>query len=349
MLYILIFLLIAVSLALGLLYKRYQRVKGYLIFREIIGLWSRGTNFKKNIYELNTYLINTLKLEYSSFFTWDEQNQVLQLIDSNISDKDIARNLAKIREYDHPGADFRDALAGHEVVWRYSKAVMNYPTAKMRRIRWACMVPLFFHTTLEGYWLIESEDPNFKLDEDLLIHLKELFGQNIGIGKQIYLDQLMQIPKREFGLEFISDLYKGNEEAVIALIDIDNFKRVNDTYGHDGGDYILWYVANILKSKIRPTDIVARYGGEEILLVLANCSLEDGFRKIDALRHEINQALFEPEGLPSFSVSVSAGLVPFAPDQSSDQLIKQADDRLYHAKRTGKNKVVWEVDHEQVG
>ena len=119
------------------------------------------------------------------------------------------------------------------------------------------------------------------------------------------------------------------------LIDIDHFKQVNDTYGHDTGDKILQEMAQQLQKNIRQTDYLARWGGEEFLLVCPNTTLQEAERLAELLRERVEQLTFEGVGHITASFGVSC-----MSDADLNKLFKHADDALYEAKKHGRNRVV---------
>lgn len=127
----------------------------------------------------------------------------------------------------------------------------------------------------------------------------------------------------------------------IVMIDIDDFKKVNDTYGHPYGDEVLKTISQIIKHSTRPKDIVARYGGEEIIIFFNNfTSRELIFNRLDDLRAKIQNTIIAGDGFTS-SITASFGCyIKKDEELSPENVIKRADDNLYICKRTGKNKVV---------
>ncbi|GAB6078780.1 diguanylate cyclase [Hydrogenobaculum acidophilum] len=122
----------------------------------------------------------------------------------------------------------------------------------------------------------------------------------------------------------------------ITMFDIDFFKHINDSYGHDIGDKALKVIANIVSSNIRATDILARYGGEEFVIIAPETTLEDAKALAEKLRQEIERFSFEED----FSITCSFGVISLQKDDTKETLLKRVDDALYQAKRTGRNKVV---------
>ena len=126
----------------------------------------------------------------------------------------------------------------------------------------------------------------------------------------------------------------------IVVFDIDHFKKLNDTHGHLAGDSVLIKVASILKSSFRKNDIVARFGGEEFVVLCLETSHENLFKTVDSIREKIAQTdfLFENETL---SVTISGGISSFPESaKNPEALFATADRALYEAKRTGRNKII---------
>ena len=123
---------------------------------------------------------------------------------------------------------------------------------------------------------------------------------------------------------------------VVVLSDIDHFKNFNDTYGHQVGDLVLKEVANSIKSSVRATDIVARYGGEEIIILLKNASLERGLEITEKIRSTLEESKFSDEK-NSYSVTASFGVASYLPEDTGSSIIKRSDEGLYKAKESGRN------------
>jgi len=124
----------------------------------------------------------------------------------------------------------------------------------------------------------------------------------------------------------------------LMMLDIDHFKRFNDTYGHSAGDYVLQMVANYLISETRHYDIVCRYGGEELILVMPDASIENIIVRAEEIRSRINRLQLQHDGKNLESVSVSIGISCFPDDSTkADDLIRVADKALYAAKEAGRN------------
>lgn len=133
----------------------------------------------------------------------------------------------------------------------------------------------------------------------------------------------------------------------LALLDIDNFKQVNDTYGHWVGDLVLKEVAAELNARIGLNDFAARYGGEEFAIIFTDSSLGESYLLMEELRQGI--ARMEHPYAGGQSITASIGVCRYVPGDGKETLFRQADDALYHAKRTGKNKVMLHEEAAQSG
>lgn len=131
-------------------------------------------------------------------------------------------------------------------------------------------------------------------------------------------------------------------EVSFIMCDIDHFKNVNDTYGHNAGDIILKNVADIFKNNIDGKDEVVRWGGEEFIFILRGKKIAETLEIAEKIRREIEKTIFEVEK-EKLNITMSFGVYEIDKNNSLDKNVKQVDDRLYTAKRTGRNKVVWEL------
>ncbi len=125
---------------------------------------------------------------------------------------------------------------------------------------------------------------------------------------------------------------------LLAVLDIDHFKRINDSFGHLAGDRVLKIIANELSKRLRKTDFIARFGGEEFVLLLPETPLEAGQRLLDSLRAGVESCPFHFKGA-RIEVTLSAGIASFAAQETAEQVFERADRALYRAKEGGRNRI----------
>ena len=128
-------------------------------------------------------------------------------------------------------------------------------------------------------------------------------------------------------------------ELAVILFDIDHFKRINDTYGHQAGDAILRGVAQTASGLLRKVDVLARYGGEEFIVLLPEADLVQSASVAEKLRQALELRDFEVDGGMHIKVSASFGVAAICGEQGLELLIRQADQALYRAKKLGRNRV----------
>lgn len=183
------------------------------------------------------------------------------------------------------------------------------------------------------------------------VHLKikqlqdELKRSNAQLEALSRTDPLTRLPNRRHLEETLPKelerAKRSGQTLVLAVLDIDHFKRVNDSYGHQQGDEVLKVVAEIIRSHIRPYDIGARFGGEEFVLVWSQISIGEATRAAERLRSAIFCRAFAPP-LDDLKLTISLGLAFFPGEDvvSVDNLFAKADAALYRAKQDGRNRVM---------
>ncbi len=139
--------------------------------------------------------------------------------------------------------------------------------------------------------------------------------------------------------EEIEALHKNQKKLSVAMVDIDDFKIINDTYGHIYGDYVLKRVVCTIKSNLRHNDIVGRYGGDEFLIILPpDTSREEGY----AMMERVRQKILDLEWDRDLAISISGGVIEVKCDESAD-LLRKVDQLLYRAKNKSKNLIEKEI------
>ncbi|WP_335516431.1 sensor domain-containing diguanylate cyclase [Neobacillus drentensis] len=209
-------------------------------------------------------------------------------------------------------------------------------------------VPVNVSKNFKGFCIIMHQSAyffsfeSFKLLQSL-VHHSSLALTNSMLREELKImvttDHLTKLHSRKFLDEKIHQSMKKDEEGTFILIDIDNFKEINDTHGHQIGDDVLIQVANLIRGNIRENDVGARWGGEELAIYLPKVPLDTGVAIANRLVKKVSECS-EPHITVSCGVSYWNNEKP----DSYEYLFKRADEALYKAKETGKNKVVIQGD-----
>jgi diguanylate cyclase (GGDEF)-like protein len=165
------------------------------------------------------------------------------------------------------------------------------------------------------------------------------------VAREARMDELTGLPNhRHFQESLASELERlrrFRRSLSLIMIDIDAFKAVNDTYGHQRGDEVLRGVAAAIRDGSRATDLAARYGGEELAVVMPETGLDGAFAAGEALRRAVEQLEFPVDDGPPLKVTISLGVASTGSEPvTAAELIAAADDALYAAKRGGRNRTV---------
>lgn len=156
------------------------------------------------------------------------------------------------------------------------------------------------------------------------------------------IDPLTGLPNRAAWSERLeheeSRWREGGGELLLAMLDLDHFKSINDGYGHQAGDKVLKIIAGELRKRLRPHDFIARFGGEEFVLLMPGTSLKDGIGLMERLRAAIEACPFHFKG-QRVTITVSSGVAAFRTGEQSAVVLKRADQALYRAKSAGRNQV----------
>lgn len=131
---------------------------------------------------------------------------------------------------------------------------------------------------------------------------------------------------------------RAKQPSVVAMLDLDHFKQVNDQYGHRAGDLVIKGLANLLHHRLRNSDVIGRYGGEEFIAALPDCSVSDARLVLQSVCDQLSKIVFTGAG-KEFSVTLSVGMAPLSQFPTGDDAIEAADRALYQRKRAGRNGV----------
>ena len=183
---------------------------------------------------------------------------------------------------------------------------------------------------------------------ELETKVRQLEGELLRLSEEVSTDALTQVANRR-GLMQALELESARSECeqaqggpglaglAVGLIDIDNFKKLNDTLGHAAGDVALKSLAGAVRARLRPADHLARFGGEEFVVLLPGMAVAETHQVLTRLQRSLSQALFLHDGREVF-VTFSAGVSDWRRGEPLQTTLERADEALYDAKRNGKNR-----------
>ncbi len=217
------------------------------------------------------------------------------------------------------------------------------------------IIPLIFDKKLIGgicfYTRHDIEYSSFRFFDIMISELLAIFKMKYQYTEKEFMSVLDGLTglynRRQFEISIEQEFNRSKRHPTdfsLAILDIDFFKKVNDTYGHQYGDYVLKTVADILKQSFRKTDLIYRYGGEEMVIIMPETNIEGASIPVQRLRKLVEDYDFEYNGTKT-KVTVSIGIsMNYQSFTSPADILKSADDALYKAKESGRNRV---VIHEQ--
>jgi diguanylate cyclase (GGDEF)-like protein len=160
---------------------------------------------------------------------------------------------------------------------------------------------------------------------------------------QNHTDPLTKIPNRIAYNERMEQEFqrfrRHNTPLCVAVVDIDHFKQINDKYGHAAGDKTLQVIAKQLRANLRKTDFLARWGGEEFVLLFPDSALNDLLDPLNEIRTKLESLPFKCKQQP-VTITASFGLTQFQPEDTIEDVFERADKHLYTAKNNGRNQIV---------
>ncbi len=179
-----------------------------------------------------------------------------------------------------------------------------------------------------------------RLMKEYKLRIDELNGMHTKLYKLSITDELTGISNRRFVMNELENqlAIQENSNICIIMLDIDNFKTINDSFGHQIGDEVIKGTSQILTKLVRNIDLVGRIGGEEFLIILKATELENAIARAESMRKRIEDHTWS---LPSVKVTISGGVYHSTQRETIDEILEKVDQLLYEAKTKGKNLIVW--------
>ena len=309
-------------------------------------------SFEKISQMMKEKLPYILPVKYFSFFLFDKDHKRLMLMSHN--HPDLTDSLS-IHKDDSP--IMKEAMESGKYIFEHDFASSNYFRGRKNSL-FKCgffiSIPLMIENEIIGVMNLNDNDKGFYniCDLDFALSVSEFVALSIsnallfekveklsvtdGLTGLVNHHQMQALLKNE-----LIRCQRYASSLSIIMMDLDHFKNVNDTYGHQKGDDILLYFASTMKKFCRSMDIAARYGGEEFILILPETKVQGAFYIAERIREEIANQIFHHKG-KDFKVTVSSGIAEFKLDiiKIPADLIKIADQALYKAKAEGRNRTI---------
>lgn len=200
----------------------------------------------------------------------------------------------------------------------------------------------FMHTLAKGEFDVNMPDRLMNIDDELGDLAKSGTKMQKALSQLVEMDPLTQLHNRRYGTAKFTKVKEraefANTSYCVGICDIDFFKKVNDTYGHDAGDEVLKAVAGMLKKHFGGKGTIARWGGEEFLVVFEKTTIEEALDIINAMLDDV-RAMEVPYNDQIIKVTMSMGIVQADNKASEEEMLKAADELLYYSKTNGRNQV----------
>lgn len=308
---------------LRLINETSHRLNSTLRLSETVSYMKQQINKSFLAEEVGFFMINNGQTKLvpgsSPFFNDDASKDYIQYVKASLEQDREALYIGDM-DFDKVGQD------------GYYKSLMAFPMIHSGKMDGFCIV---LHRTAYHFTF-----DMFKLMQSLIHHSSMSFVNSIlreELEKMVITDYLTGLYSRNYLEERMLELINSETEGTFILIDIDDFKLTNDTYGHQTGDEVLIQVADLIKNSIRDTDIGTRWGGEELAIFLPKATRSAGEAVAERLVETVRKETKPP-------VTISCGVSYWESTKDKNNTIKnlfqQADDALYSAKRSGKNQVV---------
>jgi len=181
----------------------------------------------------------------------------------------------------------------------------------------------------------------------LKLAMRKLEDKNLELKSMLLLDGMTGLYNHKYAMEKLASLAEESKRYKnifsIIMLDLDNFKKINDLYGHQIGDIALKTASEIITGRLRTSDIPSRYGGEEFLIILPHTNIDGASIVAEDIRIIISATKIRELG--DNRITISAGVAQYEDNDSSEKIVQRADKLLYLAKNSGKNKVCRDFDY----
>ena len=328
--------------------------KNLNILRSTINAISMSFEIKEIIESAGTNLPNLF--DFSSFGVLWKEGLLLYIYQDESCPPSFTQDVVKnmVRVFSILGEEPADAgqltLQVEKRNFRPQQMVMDSKATLKSHLT----LPLAVEGEIIGCTSLNSDQPNAFDAQDLqffsvigyqMASTLKHFQRFSSVKSMAIYDTLTSLYNRRFfeerlGIETQKSFYGGTPLSLV-MVDIDHFKKVNDTFGHLEGDKVLCKIASLLKDSVRKKDTVARYGGEEFVLILPGAGLEESAMIAERIRRLVENTPMQIIGQAQINLTVSLGIsnFPIHRPNSKEELVNMADQALYEAKEEGRNRV----------
>lgn len=303
-------------------------------------------DIKELLRYVNDIILGVMGVNYSTIILYDDKRMKLKVHTTNIKARD---DLITLNDNINNSILLNTLNNGKSIIENFVDGD-EYPFTQGREVNSLILIPL--NTKSRKYGLVLIEHKYYSAFDGENVRLLETIAQQVGIAMEnaeLYqkmqelatIDGLTGIYNRLFFQERLQKEFKlaqdENYSLSLAIFDIDHFKRFNDTFGHLFGDKVLKIITEVVQKSLRSSDIFARFGGEEFIILFPRTNLREAYDKVELLREKIS-CTYIKDNLVSASVTVSFGIASFPENaHAENELIRLADDALYEAKDAGRN------------
>lgn len=324
--------------------KQYFFILAFVFFVLLVWLWSV---YKQQQVKSERIYYQTIFNLNSNIMFVANKSEILEVNDGF---------LAFFNQYENLDA-FR---AEHDCISDFFKSDGGYIQPKVGRLYWKdyliqfpqidALAKIMHPTRGERILKIKVAQIHSKLDQDLyIVSMEDVTEQTqtkLALEYRTMHDELTGLYNRYFFnqnlKQFVAMGERYKHPFSLISFDIDFFKSINDTFGHDIGDQVLKEIAQTVKSNVRNTDLVCRVGGEEFAILMPETALASAASIAEKLRQKVEEIVFESLDHP---VTISLGVVELLDQEDGDSLYKRADNAMYQAKEQGRNQVIFDNDY----
>ncbi len=314
-----------------------------------------------DLIELSSHLVHRLQdalaLKTAALLLADESREFFRVraVSGHFSRPESCQVVISREEFAQCEPLLKGKLLSSDVARKLAKSPSSFGTS-LELLEAHLIIPIRFRDQLTALLVLGAGAAGEGFDREELEHLEVLAQavsamlENARLFELATRDPLTGLVRRQvFNESLEAELARSrrmNRPFAVGMIDVDNFKQLNDTLGHLAGDRVLRAVANTLTSHCRKTDVTCRFGGEEFSFLLPETNREGALAFAETLRKAVSANAMETAGNAAPSVTISIGLNAVDPEQlydSPEEILRRADEALYRAKRAGKNRVaIWE-------